>query len=419
MWGKTELSQAATYQVEHRCPQCSAPIVLNESDHLLVCPYCRVRLYLSFEDYPRYYLSPHEDQDSTFFVPYWRSKGFEFSLRARRIEESIIDRTWNASGFSCFPSSLGVRPQTQRLRLAEPGEDRKILPFSISPDEPVPERSLSSLIGRDFAEEEPLLFRSFLKDAFSLIYLPAFEKGGVVYDGIDTKPLGSIPPTPSHFEPWCNDAGASRYHFVPALCPNCGNDLAGEKESCIVFCQSCMVGFSVLNSTLTDIPLLMAKGGSKTASFLPFWRICVETQGLPLPRTTGRILPRGQIEPFDRDNFFFWVPAFRVNPQLFLRLAHRATTARLEAEALAPLPGTSSIPPVTVPSSEAVKTLKLLLVLLSPKDRELLLRLNDLSIEVKEAIPALVPFEHTGYELTNRQIQAAVHVNALRYGRNL
>ena len=420
MRGKTELSDAASYNVEHRCPQCSAPIILDENDHLLTCPYCRVRLYLSFESYPRYCLSPHGDPDSVFFVPYWRSKGFEFSVKAHGIEESVIDRTWNASRFSCFPSSLGIRPQTQRLRLVEQREKRKLLPVSISPDEPLPQQSLCSPVGRDFPEEEePILFRSFLKDAFSLIYLPAVEKGGVIYNGIDSSPLGSAPPELSEGESYGSSASDFGCRFVPALCPNCGNDLAGEKESLIVFCQTCMVGFSVLNGTLTDIPFLMAEGGSKTATLLPFWRIRAETGGLPLPRTTGRILPGGRMEQFDRGNFFFWVPAFRINPQLFLRLAHRATTAQLDAGPLTPPSEASSIPPITVASTEAIKSLKLLLILLSPMDRELLLRLNNLSIEVKDAVPALVPFEQTGYELTNRQIKAAAHANAMRYERNL
>lgn len=420
MRGKAGLSDTASFEVQHQCPQCSAPIVLDENDHLLTCPYCRVRLYLSFAGFPRYCLPPRSDQGSVFFVPYWRSKGFEFSVRARGVEESIIDRTWNASRFSCFPSSLGVRPQTQRLRLPERREEYEFLPVSISPDEPLPERSPPSLIGRDFPEEEePILFRSFLKDAFSLIYLPVVEKGGAIYDGIDSKPLGS---TPAGFsEDRRLDGGASDFkcRFVPALCPNCGNDLAGEKESLIIFCQTCMVGFSVLNGTFADIPFLMAEGGSKTAAFLPFWKIEVQTEGLLLPRTTGKILPGGRMERFDLDNFFFWVPAFRINPQLFLRLAHRATTAQLATGPLPPLPGASSIPPITIASAEAVKSLKLLLVLLSPRDRDLLLRLADFLIDVKDAVPVLVPFEQAGHELTNRRIQAAVHINALRYGRNL
>lgn len=410
----------APYQIEHECPQCGAQVILSENDRLLSCPYCKVRLYLSFQGHQKYYLSSRGGENSTFFVPYWRSKGFEFSIRAGAVQGSAVDKTWNASRLPCFPSSLGIRPQTQRLRLMEPDGHQRILPAQLSFDEQPPEQAVPACTDLDLLqEEEPLLFRTFLRDTSSLIYLPVFERGGTVYDGIDLKALGPAPSQSPDIEGTVGDAAQSGYSFIPALCPNCGNDLAGEKESWIVFCHNCMVGFSVSNGVFGDIPFLMAKNASKTCSFLPFWRISVETDGLPLPKTTGRILPGGRIQQLDRDDFFFWIPAFKVNPALFLRLAHRATTARIEADPLPALPTASAIPPVTVPFSEAVKALKLLLVLLSPRDRELAHRLSDIPIKVKEGVPTLVPFEPTGCELTNRQIQVAVHVNALKYGRNL
>jgi hypothetical protein len=120
----------------------------------------------------------------------------------------------------------------------------------------------------------------------------------------------------------------------------------------------------------------------------------------------------------DRDHLHFWVPAFRINPRLFLRLAHRATMAQPAIEPTS-LTSLSSVAPITIASVEAVKTVKILLALLSPKDTELLRGLQDRSVKVREHLVVLVPFEQSGYELTNRQIQAAVHVNALKYGRNL
>jgi DNA-directed RNA polymerase subunit RPC12/RpoP len=414
------LINGPSYQVEHQCPQCSAPIVSSEDDQLVSCPYCKVRLLISFEGYPRYYLSPRGNEGADFFVPYWRSKGIAFSVRIGGVEESFVERTWNASPFACFPSSLGARPQTQRLRLAEPDGEHRLLRALASPDEPPPIQPLPSIIGHGLLEpEEPPLFRALLRDTSSLIYLPVFQRGETVYDGIDLKALGSLPDELSGTSYPTGEADQCRHQFVPALCPNCGNDLVCEKESRIVFCQGCTVAFSVSDGQLTETPFVVGKGGSKTATFLPFWAIRVETEGLPLPSTTGVILPGGRIEPLDKDNFHFWVPAFRINPRLFLRLAHRATTVQLDTEPATNLPGVSSIAPVTIPFLEAVKVTKILLALLSPRDGELRLRLSDLSVKVNECVAVLVPFEQTGYELTNRQIQVAVHVNALKYGRNL
>lgn len=408
------------YRIEHHCPQCSAPITLGENDHLLTCPYCKVRLYFSFDGFPRYYLPSEANRDEVLLVPYWRSKGIKFSIRAGGIQESVIDRTWNASGYPCFPSSLGIRPQTLGLRLIEPDDPRRLLPATLSPEEDPPEYPLPSLVGRDWPEEEdPLLFRTFLRDALSLLYLPTLPREDTIYDAIDRKAFGPVPPGLVSGEPATDGRNPCHYHFVPALCPNCGNDLNGEKESSIVFCPNCLIGFSVSNGRLQEVPFVVVNGNSTTDMFLPFWRIRVEPQGLPLPKTTGRILAGGRMQQFDRENFFFWVPAFKINPQLFLRLGHRTTIAQLQVEPLSAMPLLSSIQPVTIPLAEAVKSVKLLLALLSPKDLDLLSRLNDLSVEVKEARPALVPFEQAGCELANRQILVAVHTNALKYGRNL
>jgi hypothetical protein len=231
--------------------------------------------------------------------------------------------------------------------------------------------------------------------------------------------LGSIPPELPEDKQAGHDSSLCRYDFVPALCPNCGNDLKGDKESCLVFCPNCMIGFSVSNGRLQGVPFLIVEGGSKTATFLPFWRIRVEIAGPPLPRAAGRILPGGRVDELDLASLFFWVPAFKINPQLFLRLGQRATTTRLQAEEPTVMPVDSSIQAVTIPFEEAIKSVKLLLFLLSPKDQGLLLRLNNMEMETKETTPVLVPFEQTGYELINRQMQVAVHANALKHGRNL
>ena len=44
------------WQIEHNCPQCGAPVILDETDRLLTCPYCRTRLYLATTGYFQYHL---------------------------------------------------------------------------------------------------------------------------------------------------------------------------------------------------------------------------------------------------------------------------------------------------------------------------------------------------------------------------
>ena len=108
-------------KIDYSCPQCGAPIVLNETDRILACPYCRVRHYLVPEDFFRYYLPPDPhlpDPDRILFVPYGRLRGMFFQLLRPAIESKVIDHNFLALKEISFPSSLGLRPQTLHLRPA-------------------------------------------------------------------------------------------------------------------------------------------------------------------------------------------------------------------------------------------------------------------------------------------------------------
>ena len=49
------------WAVELQCPQCGAPVTLEEADRILACAFCRVRLLLIHPGYPQYYLDPYQD----------------------------------------------------------------------------------------------------------------------------------------------------------------------------------------------------------------------------------------------------------------------------------------------------------------------------------------------------------------------
>ncbi len=129
------------WQIELQCPQCGAPLVLEETDRILSCSFCRVRLYLAQEGHPRYYMAPGEKLlDKTLFAPYWRFKGMVFSVDEQGVAQRLVDSNLLALRSQDFPYSLGVRPQVLRLRFIAPGTGGKFLspafPFQWSSDEP-------------------------------------------------------------------------------------------------------------------------------------------------------------------------------------------------------------------------------------------------------------------------------------------
>ena len=112
----------SSWIVEHRCTQCGAPIILEETDRFFTCPFCRVRICLTTKEFFRYYLLPPEKTtEEMFYVPYWRVRGMVFSCDEElEVKSSVVDATHCGFGLGIYPESLGLRPQALKLRFATP-----------------------------------------------------------------------------------------------------------------------------------------------------------------------------------------------------------------------------------------------------------------------------------------------------------
>ena len=99
--------------IEHQCPQCGAPVLLEETDRLLACEFCRVKSYLMPKRFFRYMLpnAAPEDRDLVY-APYWRFKGMLFSSVLSGVKHRFIDVSQRAVSTPVFPGVSGF---------AEPG----------------------------------------------------------------------------------------------------------------------------------------------------------------------------------------------------------------------------------------------------------------------------------------------------------
>ena len=87
----------ANYLVEHQCPQCGAPAILEETERLFACPFCRVRSYLLSRGAFRYFLPAKTPERHTlFYLPYWRLKGMWFSYHMEKTAHRFIDTSHQA-----------------------------------------------------------------------------------------------------------------------------------------------------------------------------------------------------------------------------------------------------------------------------------------------------------------------------------
>ena len=124
-------------QIDHQCPQCGGSVILEETDRVLQCAFCKTRLSIQSKDYFRY-LFPFPDtiEEEIIFAPYWRFRGMYFSCRTSGIKATVIDKNFLALHNKTLPTTLGIRPQSMKLKFAQKADHARFieprLPFDKS-----------------------------------------------------------------------------------------------------------------------------------------------------------------------------------------------------------------------------------------------------------------------------------------------
>ena len=412
-------------KIDYSCPRCGAPIVLDETDRLLTCPYCRVRHYLVPEDCFHYYLPPHPSiaSERILFVPYGRLRGMFFDLHWPDIESKVIDTNFLLAPGCGFPGSLGLRPQTLHLRPALfHREERCLAPAA----EPVPFPTSPVLAGSPALSASATSTReikAWIGEVKSLIYAPFYRQPPHWFDGVLNQPVSTSEGAPRYPEPAGAASQAWKISFLPVLCPACGWDLEAENESCLLFCPQCAAAWEPkrMGFKKIDYEVLGVRGISTGFFYLPFWRIT------PLPGTpTDRIMeegnrPRNRAGRYGRatcgPDRISWLPAFKIAPRLFLLLAKRMSQAPNPGLALE-LPGLpDSFHPVTLPAAEAREGLPLIWSILAG-DPEAIPDLTPASLaEECRTDLVFIPFIWTPLELVQPQVNIGVSRSALNLAK--
>ena len=229
------MSQA--WRVKHDCPQCGAPVVLDETDHMLACSYCRVFFYMVSKEAHRYYLPPPEDvPEPVFYIPYWRFKGVVYTIVPYQIKDLILDATLRAADLQPAPITLGLRPQVLELKFLMPQTKGKFFDPEMDFEKALGHmHSRRGLVGKINADQ-PLLHNTFFGESISLIYAPYYLADGRLHDAVLKKPIGEyLGPDPETATPAAKVDW--RVKFLPAICPHCGWDVKGDKNSLVQVCK--------------------------------------------------------------------------------------------------------------------------------------------------------------------------------------
>ena len=433
-------------QIDHQCPQCGGAVILEETDRVLQCTFCKTRLSIQPKDYFRYLFPfPNTVEEEIIFVPYWRFRGMHFECRTSGIKTTIIDKNFLALDNKTLPATLGIRPQSMKLNFAQKTEHTRFIEPRLNFEKSSVEtknrlsyeivtthdtRFISIDDGNNIFEvpetrselkEDKLFHEAFVADKASVIYTPLFIRDNNIYDAILTKPISN-----ADIEGLSGDTSSSDWiiQFLPTLCPNCGWDLIAERDSCVLLCNHCNNAWEVSQGTFQPVKYGIALSNNPQQKFthLPFWKIKVMINGIDL-RFYGDLLklanlPRVIQEEQKTSDLYFWIPAFKIAPPVFLRIARQVTMANPHKELQEEFRDISSYP-VNVTLSEAVDSLKVVLADIAINKKDILPRLEEIAITLVESLLVFHPFLDSGYELSEPEINCGLMKNALRWGKNL
>jgi hypothetical protein len=408
-----------TFIIEHQCPQCGAPAELEETDRFFECGFCRVRSYLSVPDVFRYALPHHAPPGSQLiYFPYWRFKGMLFSCVPGSIQERFVDVNQQAILSAHFPFSMGLRSQTQKLRLAVAADEGIFLTPRLG------KADLLKHLHEQFSLDlpKPILHQACIGETISLMYAPFYLAGrlmdGIINTAVENGAADAVEPLLQDRQ----EPSSWPLHFLATLCPNCGWDLSGERDALALTCTNCRSVWWSRKDKLERLAAAHVPDPRETTVYLPFWRIQADISGIQLNSYADLIhvanMPKVAQPGWEKLPFHFWSPAFKAQPRSFLRFAAHVTTAQPQDTPVPGLPE-GAMRSVTLPLPEAVESLTLILAFFAKPRQRMEALLPTIKIKARRALLVYLPFQEGIHELIHPDMHLAISKNLLAHARNL
>jgi hypothetical protein len=327
-----------------------------------------------------------------------------------------MDLSYQALESTRFPVSVGFRSQALKLRFLSPGTPGRCL----SPTFPL-SRAME-IFYRRFTDSlpKPILYQSHIGESTSLIYAPYYIDRKL-HDAVVNRPItGKIDPSeisglPGGPPDW-------KIEFMPTLCPHCGWDMEGKRDSRVMHCRNCNSAWHGGKEGFRHIRFAHMSSDGNNLLFMPFWRIRAETSGIRLVSYADLIrianLPRVIRKADDKIGFRFWAPAFKVRPQTYLRLMTQVTLSQPRGKLEERLPD-ARFYPVNIPESEAAESMKINLAAFMKPRKRLIDRLPAIQIEDRRAVLVYLPFVEKHHDLIQPDFQVSINKSQLRHAGNL
>ncbi len=406
------------FTVEQKCPQCGAPVELDETDHLLCCPYCDVNSFLFAGDYFRFVLPAKVRGKGIIYVPYLRFRRSVFSCDSQAVRHRIIDITHLGVPFKRFPVSLGLRPRAMKMQFLNRDTEGLFLRCL---------SKTSDLLARaerhsSASDSGQVFHRAYIGEAMSLIYLPMYAENETLFDGITNRPIAKLPKDSDVFSSIIDRNPRWGLTFLATLCPRCGWNLEGEKDSVVLTCSNCETAWEAKRGRFVNVDLHIAAGGKRDNAYLPFWKMSVRAKGLKISsyadfmRATNQ--PSVIRKEWENRDMSFWSPAFKIRPKAFLYISRRLTLSKAELDIRGKFPK-KNLYPATLPLSEAIQGIKVTLAGCAITKKKVMPLLPDINFSIKNASLVYLPFGETVHEMVQSHTNISINKKALEFGRYL
>lgn len=404
--------------IEHNCPQCGAPAALEETDRLFACPFCRVKSFLPENGFFRYIL-PHQESDSNpvVYFPYWRFKGTLFSCSQADTLFRFVDISHQGRESKIFPVSLGFRTQALKLKFALPDTAGTFIKPELLPGD------ITGIAQKRFSDKGTAgpVIRSFIGETTSVIYSPFYVKEKI-WDAVLNKPVSAALPKDFDINAFKGAKPDWTIAFIPAICPACGWDLAGERDSIVLLCKNCDSAWQPAGAKFGKISFGCIPEQDEDVLYLPFWRIRARISGISLDSYADLAkianLPKVIQNGWEKISFKFWIPAFKVRAQHFIRLATHMTLAQPDDEIKEKTPS-GRIHPVNFPVSEAIESFITVIAGFVKPKKDYFPLLPDVRITPEDFTLVYVPFEEGHHDLIQAEYQMALNKALLATAGNL
>lgn len=333
------------------------------------------------------------------------------------ITNRFVDVSHQAVETPLFPISVGVRSQAMKLRFLSADMQGRFLKPRL------PFESVAANFENRFGKAlpKPILHQAQIGESLSLIYSPFYFKEKL-YDAIIDQPASARAWEDSNIDDFKVERPDWHIRFLSTLCPNCGWDLEGQRDALVILCKNCNSAWYPVGRKLKQLKFArIPQTGDKTL-YLPFWRIRAEIAGIDLQSYADLVrianLPKAVQNGWDDIPFQFWIPAFKIKPQLFLRLASHITVSQPRKELIPALPD-DRIYPCTLPVKEAIESLTITLAEFIKPRKNMMERFHDIHIEAQGFTLVFVPFNEAHHEFIQHEYQIALNKNVMAHSKNL